>query len=105
MFSKLLLLSILVLSAFSMPAYASDPCASLLCLAGKLQGQAGGDSCSVPISDYFGIVVYGRHDKFNASGTSSARNSYIGQCNDGGTNQSVKNDISSAYGALQYSPF
>ena len=105
MINKRIMITAVVVSMFSLPAYAADPCASLLCLAGKLQGQAGGDSCSGPIKDYFGIVVYGRHDSFNGSGTASARSGYLNQCNDGGSNQSVKSGIGSAYGALQHSPF
>lgn len=62
------------------PAKASDACASLLCMAGKLQGQPGGPECSGPIGDYFSILKFGKRGRFDASRTANARLQFLTSC-------------------------
>jgi hypothetical protein len=79
-------------------AYA-DSCQTLLCMAGKLQGQAGGSDCDASINDYFRILVYGRHDKFDASGTAAARLNYLNSCPADGVGD-WPTQINAAYGTV-----
>ncbi len=72
------------LTFVSRAAYA-NPCETLLCMAGKLQGQSGGSSCSQPISDYFSIIQYGKHWRFSPSKTAAARLSYLNSCPSAGS--------------------
>jgi hypothetical protein len=58
----------------------ANPCETLLCMAGKLQGQSSGSDCSTPISDYFGIVRFGKHGRFSPSKTAAARLSFLNSC-------------------------
>lgn len=62
------------------PTMAADACASLLCMAGKLQGQAGGPECNGPISDYFSIIKFGKRGRFDAGRTASARLQFLTNC-------------------------
>ena len=101
---KIIMMTCMAVVFASAAAQASDPCATTLCLAGKMEGQGGGASCSQPIADYFGIRVFGKHHSFDASGTADARSSFLNQCADGGANQSVRNSIGGAYGSLLNEP-
>lgn len=42
--------------ALSAPVYASDPCASVLCLYGKAIGSGGGSECKSAEKDFFNII-------------------------------------------------
>ena len=42
--------------AIALPAQADDPCATVLCMWGKLKGAGVVDNCSDPVNDYFSIV-------------------------------------------------
>ena len=79
------------------PAYASDPCAPLLCMAGKLDGQSGGGACSGPIADYFNIIKYGKHWRFSPSSTAAARLNFLNSCGSGVGNWPTQ--INAVYGA------
>ena len=93
-------LVLLGITVAASPAYASDPCQTLLCMAGKLQGQSGGGDCDTPIGDYFSIVKFGKHGRFNASGTASARLSFLNSCSAPGVGD-WPNQINAAYGTMQ----
>jgi hypothetical protein len=77
-------------------AYA-NPCETLLCMAGKLQGQSGGNACNQPISDYFSIIMYGKHWKFNPSATAAARLSFLNSCSTPGIGN-LPAQINAVYG-------
>jgi hypothetical protein len=93
--SLLSIIGVLVASA----AYA-DSCQTLLCMAGKLQGQSGGGSCTQPIADYFNIHVFGKHDSFNPGATASARHDYLNSCPDSGAGD-LPAQINAAYGTVR----
>lgn len=77
----------------------AGPCESMLCLGGKLQGQDGGSECTQPISDYFNIIRYGKHGRFDSSATSGARLDFLSGCpNDSG---GLANQINASYGAVR----
>lgn len=46
------LIVIFTVSWLTAPAYASDPCASVLCLYGKAVGQGGGSECRSAEKDF-----------------------------------------------------
>ncbi len=50
------LIVIFTVSWLTAPAYASDPCASVLCLYGKAVGQGGGSECRSAEKDFFNIL-------------------------------------------------
>ncbi len=85
---------------FAASAAYADPCQTLLCMAGKLQGQSGGSDCSQPIADYFNILVFGRHDSFNPSATATARLNYLNSCPDPGAGD-LPTQINAAYGTVR----
>jgi len=80
-------------------AYASNPCETLLCMVGKLEGQSGGSDCDQPISDYFSIIEYGKHWKFNPSGTAAARLGFLNSCSAPGVGE-WPSQINAVYGAM-----
>ena len=80
-------------------AYA-DSCETLLCMAGKLQGQSGGNSCTGPIADYFNILVFGRHHSFNPGNTATARLNYLNSCPDPGAGD-LPAKINAVYGTVR----
>ena len=90
-------LSLLVIFTTS-AANASNPCETLLCMAGKLEGQSGGSACSGPIADYFNIIEYGKHWRFSPSSTAAARLNFLKGC--GGEVGDWPAMINAAYGTL-----
>lgn len=91
-------LSLVLLLAAS-PACA-DPCETLLCMAGKVQGQSGGSACTQPIADYFSIEVFGRHHSFNPGATAAARLNYLNSCPNAGSGN-WPSKINAAYGTVR----
>ena len=79
-------------------AQASNPCETLLCMAGMLEGQSGGSACEGPISDYFSIIRYGKHWRFSPSATFAARLSFLNSYGSGVGDWPMM--INAAYGAL-----
>ena len=61
-------------------AFAGNPCNSLLCMAGKLQGQNGGSDCNQPIADYLSILKFGKHGRFSPGNTATARLNFLNSC-------------------------
>ncbi|MDA7024854.1 hypothetical protein [Pseudomonas fragi] len=43
----------IALAAQAAPAFAKDPCETVLCMAGMLQGQGTVDGCDGPVKDFF----------------------------------------------------
>lgn len=60
------------------PAFAKDPCETVLCMFGMLSGQNPGE-CSGAVKDYFSIVVY-KKGKPQLSKTSNARQKFLSSC-------------------------
>lgn len=65
--------------AVALPAQAKDPCATVLCMWGKLKGAGVVDNCSGPVNDYFSIVKK-KKGKIKLSQTSDARQSFLDKC-------------------------
>lgn len=63
----------------ALPAHAKDPCATVLCMWGKLQGAGVVDNCSGPVADYFDIVKK-KKGKIKLSQTADARQSFLNSC-------------------------
>lgn len=68
---KSIILSMVAASAIALsaPVYASDPCASVLCLYGKAIGSGGGSECKSAEKDFF-----------SWSKTFDARKAFLNQC-------------------------
>ena len=77
------------------PALAKDPCATFMCMAGKLQGDNLTDSCAGPISDYFSILSY-HHGHIDWSATPKDRLSFMKSCPGG--DPSKMDSIMGAFG-------
>ncbi|MDA8232793.1 MAG: TrbM/KikA/MpfK family conjugal transfer protein [Magnetospirillum sp.] len=89
-----LLAFILAIGAIAATSASADSCASVLCLAGMLQGQGGGSQCNGPIADYLNIQVWNK-DGFDAGGTANARMNFLSQCP---YDQNWLQQINNAYG-------
>jgi hypothetical protein len=76
-------------------------CGTVLCLAGVLDGGAGGSGCSGYERAYFSIVRY-RHGHFDLSGTSEARADFLNQC--GSVDSDQKSSINSKWGGVESGP-
>ncbi|EAB9751969.1 conjugal transfer protein [Salmonella enterica subsp. enterica serovar Give] len=63
----------------NIPAYASDPCASVLCLYGKAVGQGGGSECRSAEKDFFNILKK-KKGSIRWSKTFDARKAFLSQC-------------------------
>ncbi len=84
---------------FTASAAQATPCETLLCMAGKLQGQSGGSACSQPISDYFSIIRYGKHWRFSPGSTAAARLNLLNSCPAPGIG-GLPSQINAVYGAM-----
>ncbi|EEX7427893.1 conjugal transfer protein [Escherichia coli] len=65
--------------ALSAPVYASDPCASVLCLYGKVIGSGGGSECKSAEKDFFNIIKK-KKGSIRWSKTFDARKAFLNQC-------------------------
>ncbi|WEJ71958.1 TrbM/KikA/MpfK family conjugal transfer protein [Pseudomonas sp. PSE14] len=65
--------------AIALPAQAKDPCATVLCMWGKLKGAGTVENCDGPVADYFDIVKKKR-GKIKLSQTADARQSFLNSC-------------------------
>jgi len=92
------ILFFLVLVA-ALPACAGS-CETLLCMAGKLQGQGGGSDCTQPVADYFSIIEYGKHWRFDPGATAAARLGYLNTCQADGVGDWPLR-INAIYGAVE----
>ncbi|MFN2098380.1 conjugal transfer protein [Pantoea agglomerans] len=66
-------------ASYAAPSYAKDPCATVMCMYGKVTGNSGGDDCKGPEKDFFDIVKK-KKGKFQASKTSDARKTFLVEC-------------------------
>jgi hypothetical protein len=81
----------------SASAAQADACETVLCMAGKLEGQSGGGACSGPIADYFNIIKYGKHWRFSPTATIAARLNFLNSC--GSAVGNWPSQINAVYGA------
>jgi hypothetical protein len=81
------------------PALASS-CDTLVCMAGKVQGQLGGNDCNQPIKDFFSIKKY-HHGHLDLGPTSDARREFLNQCPGSQQNASNINGIISQFGTVE----
>ncbi|MFJ4157225.1 TrbM/KikA/MpfK family conjugal transfer protein [Pseudomonas sp. NPDC089752] len=65
--------------AVALPAEARDPCATVLCMWGKLKGAGVVENCDGPVADYFDIVKK-KKGKIKLSQTANARQSFLDSC-------------------------
>lgn len=65
--------------AIALPAEAKDPCATVLCMWGKLKGAGVVENCDGPVADYFDIVKK-KKGKIKLSKTANARQSFLDSC-------------------------
>ena len=72
-------LALLVITLSSPAAFAADPCATVLCMAGKVMGKSGGSSCSGPESAFFSILEFDPKG-IDWKATVKARRSFLKRC-------------------------
>ncbi|MFJ4345056.1 TrbM/KikA/MpfK family conjugal transfer protein [Pseudomonas sp. NPDC089401] len=78
-FAKILPTALLATTfAIALPAEAKDPCATVMCMFGKLKGVVVAE-CEEPIADYFDIVER-HHGDIKPDQTANARKSFLDQC-------------------------
>lgn len=82
---KNLIVATLLMSLFAAPSYAKDPCSSVLCMAGLLQGAGVVDGCKGFVKDYFNIIKFNSHGGISLNKTFKARGSFLSQCNSAGS--------------------
>lgn len=83
-------------------AYAKDPCASLMCMMGKVQGGVSGngssqDGCAQGVSDFESIIKT-RHGHIDESATPIARRDYLNSCPGASANSTAIDAIISQFG-------
>lgn len=78
------------------PVYAKDPCATVLCMAGMLQGSGIVSNCSKPVKDYFSIIKY-KHGGISWSRTVKSRGKFLNKCPSAGN---WAGDINKKYGRV-----
>ncbi|MFA7903362.1 TrbM/KikA/MpfK family conjugal transfer protein [Pseudomonas parafulva] len=76
--THILLAATLALAVVS-PAQAGDPCATVLCMFGKLKGAGVVEGCEGPVADYFNIVKK-KKGKIRLDRTANARQSFLDSC-------------------------
>lgn len=84
--SKIAVLGFVTVALFSNTLFAAqekndddDACKMVMCLAGKMKGEDGGDDCDEPIREYFSIIKK-KKGKFSASRTAEARQRELEKC-------------------------
>lgn len=75
-------------------AFSKDPCTSVLCLAGMLQGTGEESECADAIKDYFSIIKI-KFGSISLTGTFNARGKFLNQCK---TAEGWPDQINAAYG-------
>lgn len=84
------------------PACAKDPCQSLICMMGKVQGGISGngsseDGCSKGISDFLSIVKT-HNGHMDLTATPNARKDYLNSCSGAAADAPAVNSIISRFG-------
>lgn len=90
-------LIVIALAAQAAPAFAKDPCETVLCMAGMLQGEGIVSGCDGPVADFFDIVKFKR-GKFKPSATKDARSQFVSSCP---TNNGWADKITDKYGTVR----
>ncbi|EPZ2570095.1 TrbM/KikA/MpfK family conjugal transfer protein [Salmonella enterica subsp. enterica serovar Kiambu] len=73
------LILIFTFSGLIAPAYAADPCKSVMCLYGKAVGSGGGSQCKSAEKDFFNILKK-KKGSIRWSKTFDARKAFLNQC-------------------------
>lgn len=83
----------------AIPAHAKDPCKTVLCMWGKLQGAGTVSNCGGAVSDYFSIIKK-RKGKIRWGSTANARQSFLDSCPaaDGGKTKQINNKFGKVLG-------
>lgn len=79
------------------PVFAKNPCETVLCMAGMLQGKGTVDGCENAVSDFFDIVVK-KNGEFKPDATQDARREFVNQCT---TNNGWGDKIADKYGTTR----
>lgn len=81
------------------PAFAGDPCKTVLCMYGKFTGNSGGSECSTAEQDYFNIIAK-KHGKVNWGKTATLRGEFLNSCPgaDGGINKKINDKFGKVMG-------
>jgi hypothetical protein len=81
------------------PAFAKDPCKTVLCMYGRFTGSSGGSECNTPEQDYFDILVK-KHGKVNWGKTSTLREEFLNSCPgaDNGINKKINDKFGKVMG-------
>ena len=82
----------------SQPVQARDACATVLCMAGMLQGAGVSSACGSAVANYFDIKRW-RKGKFHSGWTADARGAFLNSCAAPGT-APWKSRINSQYGRV-----
>ncbi|REC93332.1 TrbM/KikA/MpfK family conjugal transfer protein [Kushneria indalinina] len=85
------------LGTVSAPSHASDPCETVLCLAGMAMGAGMASECSSAVSDYFSIVKF-KHGRPSLSRTAKARESFLDGC--AGADSDTLELVNSSFGRV-----
>ncbi|SAL07210.1 hypothetical protein AWB78_08475 [Caballeronia calidae] len=94
--------AIVALSTSSV-AFAKDPCRSLICMAGKVQGGVAGNGssdggCSQGISDFLSIIKT-HNGHMDLTATSKARRDYLNSCPGAAADASSVDSVISKFGS------
>lgn len=81
------------------PAFAKDPCKTVLCMYGRFTGNSGGSECTTPEQDYFDILIK-KHGDVRWGKTSTARGEFLNSCPgaDGGINKKINDKFGKVRG-------
>lgn len=81
------------------PAFAMDPCKTVLCMYGRFTGNSGGGVCSPAEQDYFDIIAK-KHGKINWGKTSTLRGEFLNSCQgaDSGINKKINDKFGKSMG-------
>jgi len=94
---KKLLTLLALLFLTTTPAHAKDPCSSVLCMAGMLQGSGVVSGCSKPVKDYFSIIKFKKHGGISFGKTFKARGKFLNKCS---SNNGWGDKINKKYGRV-----
>ncbi|WP_426811723.1 TrbM/KikA/MpfK family conjugal transfer protein (plasmid) [Pseudomonas sp. WOUb67] len=81
----------------STSAHAKDPCETVLCMAGMLQGKGIVEGCDGAVSDFFSIIKRKKKNRIDINGTFNARKQFVNSCPQ---NSGWGNKISNKYGRI-----
>lgn len=94
---KMVVIVFLSFLIFVQPVHAKDPCTTVLCMAGMLQGAGTVNGCSGAVNNYFSIIKFNLKGGVSLNKTFKARGAFLGQCGTAGSWPTV---INAAYGRI-----